>query len=347
MSNKLRDIFSDEEQYHTVKMHFKDISSSKEFLKKFNDMWESGEAVSIEGIEKISETMKSSTSEFPLVENLVISEVVMSPLQEEIIIPLEVNEYIGQIKLYRTTLKEKYVIHSEREAAVKFYIEVNPNSGKIVFKQSLQLQNAKNVEELVNQFKQAEAFIQLLFQKDKEIIERDDMINLFSKGQHYFKHLLELEKVIGIQFKTEMIEKDEKSILLAEELYLMLIKKEKIRRNRSLNSLSNVSIKEEITGKEILLTLDSEKSYELYGERIKIYEVSCFFNMIVSKIENNKDDKENSKKIFFTESDSKPAYSVYSGFFTEKDAIEEKQKLSEKIEEYRNAKSIDEYLKML
>ena len=30
----------------------------------------------------------------------------------------------------------------------------------------------------------------------------------------------------------------------------------------------------------------------------------------------------------FTESDSKPAYLVYSGFFTEKDVIEEKQNLA-------------------
>ena len=72
--------------------------------------------------------------------------------------------------------------------------------------------------------------------------------------------------------------------------------------------------------------------------------MNSIFNAIVSEID---DVEDKSKKVYFPDTDVKPMYRVYSGFLPQEAAIEGQNNIRIKIQEYKQAKKIDEYLKML
>ena len=53
------------------------------------------------------------------------------------------------------------------------------------------------------------------------------------------------------------------------------------------------------------------------------------------------------KKLLFSDTDSNPMYRVYSGFLNKKEAEKEEKRVINKIEEYKEAKTLEEYLEQL
>lgn len=95
---------------------------------------------------------------------------------------------------------------------------------------------------------------------------------------------------------------------------------------------------------EVFTAYTDKIGYNIFGQTITIYIINSIFNAIVSEID---DVEDKSKKVYFPDTDVKPMYRGYSGFLPQEAAIEDQNNIRIKIQEYKQAKKIDEYLKML
>ncbi len=172
------------------------------------------------------------------------------------------------------------------------------------------------------------------------------MITFLSKSIRYFQRLHDLEVTLNINISPTKMKTEKDNDFLIEKLYLMLVKGEKIRSNNRLNFIKADIFDGELgeVGQEIMTTYIDKIEYELLGEKITVFLVNSIFNAIISKIEDNKNE---GKKIYFSDTDTKPMYRVYSGFLSEEEAIHEQYNIRFNIQEYKDAKKIDEHLEIL
>ena len=343
MANKFRDLFSGEVKPNVLQFQLEDAECNEKFQATISEVFTTGKMQEVKGIKEVVRLIEENDRLYP-VEKTPVTVSVIGPAKEVVNWPLRSEEYVGEMQFYRTYLKNRVILETTEEAIVKFVIKMERDAPKIIFTQSMEMGNAHSLIDLIDAFKQAKMFVSTLFMKNISIPERDKMLFLFTKGQHYFEQLQELEKEINVQFDIELIKKDEKAYVLGEELYLMLVKNEKIKRNHSINFLTTNSREIYDIGQEVFVSDNSKQSYKLYGKEIIVYEVRCFFNSVISSIEQIED---NMSKIYFSSSESKPAYSVHSGYVLESDAIKESESIGNKIEVYQNAKPIWEHLKEL
>ena len=169
------------------------------------------------------------------------------------------------------------------------------------------------------------------------------MITFFSRSICYLEWVHELESLLQTDIAPSELKNEEDKDLVIEKLYLLLVKQKKIRSNDRLNFIKADIFRGNI-GQEVFTAYISKIEYNFFGKTILVYFVNSIFNAIVSEIEDLKD---GSKKVYFSDTDVKPMYRVYAGFLSEQDAIEEQNTIMDKIQTYKNAKKIDEYLKML
>lgn len=112
----------------------------------------------------------------------------------------------------------------------------------------------------------------------------------------------------------------------------------------SLNTFIRV-INDVLSPRQEVFTAYTDKiEYNIFGQTITVYIMNSIFNAIVSEID---DVEDKSKKVYFPDTDAKPIHRAYSGFLPQETAIEERNNNRIKIQEYKQAKKIDEYLKIL
>ena len=342
MSNKLKKMFSNKEKKYLLNLEFSNADYYKKFVEQLEQIYETGDVMEVKGIDKVKMSIEENDSKYPIRRNNDITKTFIGPMSEEFIFPLDVDDYKGVIKLYRKILKEKIVINTGNDSVIDFKIELLLKDNKIQFKYDIKMERSVTVKQLIEDFKQFIAFIKLLFDKGQDIKERDRVLMFFNRGLHYLEHLFQLEKLFSVNFNTKLIGQDNNEIVLAEELYLMLVKNEKIRRNQRLNSITNARMESVKEGQEILLTVKTFKQCELFGEKLQFYEVGYFFNMTVKKIDPGENDE---MTLYFTDVDIKPAFSAYSGFLDEDLAKHECENITEKVDIYNAAKQIGDHMK--
>lgn len=130
---------------------------------------------------------------------------------------------------------------------------------------------------------------------------------------------------------------------LIEKLYLLLIENGKIRNNKKIKSINAVEIDKAVVGETVFAVYVSEQSIYLFENNIKIYMVNSIFNAIAEEV---MEDENGNKKLLFSDTDSNPMYQVYSGYLDKNEAKKE-EKVINKINEYKEAKTIGEYLEQL
>lgn len=72
--------------------------------------------------------------------------------------------------------------------------------------------------------------------------------------------------------------------------------------------------------------------------------VNSIFNAIAEEV---MEDENGNKKLLFSDTDSNPMYQVYSGYLDKNEVKKEEEKVINKINEYKEAKTIGEYLEQL
>ena len=156
---------------------------------------------------------------------------------------------------------------------------------------NVDMEKAKNINDLLEEYERMEAIIDLFFKKDVENKELEELRRWLTVSINYFRRF---QKVLST----------------------LKIKDEKI----------------------------NEQNIDLFGNVITFYMVSSIFNAIAEDI---KKDENGKKKLLFSDTDSNPMYRVYSGFLNKKEAEKEEKRVINKIEEYKEAKTLEEYLEQL
>ena len=202
---------------------------------------------------------------------------------------------------------------------------------------NVDMEKAKNINDLLEEYERMEAIIDLFFKKDVENKELEELRRWLTVSINYFRRF---QKVLS----TLKIKDAEEKEFLIEKLYLLLIENGKIRSNQKIKSINDVEIDKAVIGEPIFVVYVNEQNIDLFGNVITFYMVSSIFNAIAEDI---KKDENGKKKLLFSDTDSNPMYRVYSGFLNKKEAEKEEKRVINKIEEYKEAKTLEEYLEQL
>ena len=195
---------------------------------------------------------------------------------------------------------------------------------------NVDMEKAKNINDLLEEYERMEAIIDLFFKKDVENKELEELRRWLTVSINYFRRF---QKVLStLKIKDEKI-----NIKEAEE-------NGKIRSNQKIKSINDVEIDKAVIGEPIFVVYVNEQNIDLFGNVITFYMVSSIFNAIAEDI---KKDENGKKKLLFSDTDSNPMYRVYSGFLNKKEAEKEEKRVINKIEEYKEAKTLEEYLEQL
>lgn len=340
MANKLKDLFADEEEKYAEKISFENYDSYKAFGETLKEVMSTGQVKKVNGVKSIQTSLLDGENKYPIktVEN--VSEVFVGPYHESISFPIEIDGKTDSINLIKMQLEDHLEIRSQNKSVVSMQLLMFEGQHKMQFTYNIHLENAVSMEMLIMEYKRTLAFVNVLFIKEKNIPERDEMIDFFEKSIRRFEKLVELENVLNIKILPESIKNEHDTDYLTEKLYLMLVKKKKIRSNDRLNFVEKVQISDGEVGKEIFAAYINKIDCELYEQKFTIYTVNCIFNAIISKIE---EDDNGERKVYFTDTDVKPMYRAYAGLLSEQEAEKEQKNIMSKIQEYKDAKKINEY----
>ena len=206
---------------------------------------------------------------------------------------------------------------------------------------NVDMEKAKNINDLLEEYERMEAIIDLFFKNDVENKELEELRRWLTVSINYFRRFQKVLSTLKIKDEKINIKEAEEKEFLIEKLYLLLIENGKIRSNQKIKSINDVEIDKAVIGEPIFVVYVNEQNIDLFGNVITFYMVSSIFNAIAEDI---KKDENGKKKLLFSDTDSNPMYRVYSGFLNKKEA---EKRVINKIEEYKEAKTLEEYLEQL
>lgn len=343
MGNKLKDLFAENIEQLTGVIHFADSSTYKEFLDKMEKMYIDGKPEEINGVESIQYNMSDGSNQYTVEEQKNIKRVMIYIPQDEISFPIILNGRCEQFAFVRKFLKDKVELTTPSDAIVEVSLILDDKKESMQFSYRVHDEKAGNLKELINAYERMNALIDYLYINCTNN-EKEKMQSYFKESIAYVQRLEELATVLEICIEPSMIRAEDDREGIIAKLYLLCVKKRKIRSDDRLNFINGVSVMECKEGQEILTSHIYEENYEIFNKKVTIYTVNCIFNAVVSKIE---EDKNETMKIYFTDSDTKPMYRAYSGYMTLQEAEKEREELFEYIDQYRNSRKFLEQLEEL
>lgn len=349
MTNRLKEIFSDEEISFEVSIKPIEEVDSVELHRAIQKVWNEGSSVEINGKFLLTTKMISGENRYPKEKNKRVERVDISPQTETFPIPLktEYGEKTLLFKRYNTI--DKVISETDRNELIYLKIEFIKNTTKTNFSYELQYNVASTVKEIFEGYNTLISFIKMIFNdnQNQESYEEykiiDDLKKSLLRAEMLFKKLDLLEKEFKISFNPKDINEIEDSLEMVEELYLLFIKNVKIRLNERLNDLEStgsITNEEFEIGKKINITFISDREYNIFGKKIPIYTANLVSNAIIKDI---KTDIDGMKKIIYSDTDSTPMYISYRAFKTIDEAKNELENMQFNREEYEEALTIYEH----
>lgn len=337
-------LFSNQEETYTETITFEDYESYAGFKRALDKVYATGCGQSLSGVKSIQTTLVDGDSKYPIRDDKNIDKVIIAPSIEPFTWKVKIDGHSDNIELIRKRLKNRIEISSKENAIAEILITIYFDEHRMMFKYNIHVERAKCLNDLVIEYKKVRAFVMDLFKGNTNIPEYKQTVDCLERGLQYYKRAIELENVLNIEIVPSKMQEEQDGNLLLEKLYLMLVKKKRIKSNDRLNYIDNVDTFKGEIGQEIFTAYIKTMHYELYGHEITIFVLSCIFNAIISKIEIN--DK-NERKVYFNDTDTKPMYRSYAGFLSEEEALEEQKHIKAKTHEYQYAKKFSEYLEEL
>jgi hypothetical protein len=352
MANKIKEAFSDQPSKFYQTISFNDTEACKKFIEAERIAYEEGRPVNVTGIALVKLCCEIGEDLYPvsIAEN--IKEATIETHKKDCLIDVYTPNF-GEQKIFfkQYPTKEGMILETREDMA--YYI-------KLIFCQSETLKficnifpnKADSIEELARQLSVANAFIHKLIKPDIKEKTEDannirELMNCFDHAANIFSKLWEVQNVLKIEFdpKAEKVW-DEKTGDI-EELYLLLVKKRILRLSANLTSTESMGLKinksldEPIIGKPVDITFTGQYEYELGGQKFSIHSASLLTNAIVTDMEEREDGK---IRIIYGNNDSDPMFIANSAFVTEEEALLEVKNIMNHVEDYKGAKTLDEYL---
>lgn len=223
---------------------------------------------------------------------------------------------------------------------------------EIKIRYHIQLENAKNVKELIENYSIVLSFFNKFFKEDIKKSESGITINTikkyFEKSIERYRKLVFVEKEFGVTFAPEDLSQSEETWADLEEIYLFLKEKEIIRLDIKANYMETAGMKvsqqaDKIkVGDALDITFVRNLEYSLWNITITIFVASLLSNAIVKKINQTEDGK---IKILYGSEDSRPMFISYKGFRTEDEAKEEIKNIMNHKNDYTNALTVSRHIR--
>lgn len=358
MSNRIKDIFSNDKFNMSANFRFKDEDAYKSFLAALDSVGEEGCTVSVDGIHSISTEIDLRGRKYPVKELTDISNLTIGPSFEPFPIPLQIGETEQSVIFWRNTAKNKTVIKTTDNSVVYFEFSLFPLENRHTINYKIQFDKAKNIKEVADSYCIAYALLEKLYDyeasqlddpDDKSIISIIDVKNYFKFHMSFLKRLLTVEEDLNLSISPHLLKnisaEQQQDI---DEIYLLLIQHKKFRLNAKLTSTESTSItfNEEssspVIGTEIEMAFSGTIDYDFLGQSVRLYTANLLSNAIAKEIQEQADGK---IKLFYGDTDSKPMYISFSAFKTEEEASAELKTIMTHKEDYQGAPTSSSYIK--
>lgn len=218
---------------------------------------------------------------------------------------------------------------------------------------NVSLENATSAKELAEALMIYNAFINGKGKFANTVIntplERSNQSASDDLALSFWKKVMKLEDKLNTTFVPKRSDLDIKEICKIEELYQNIINQTPIKHNRKVNSItsewefSKETIVNDSLNKPIYLEYNEASSFELFGQSVSLRCIVGVFNAVFCNYEK---DTESNKCIVFldNESDEKKMYTSELCFISEEELLKYKQETKNRIELFRTARIITEYL---
>ena len=349
MANKIRDVFNNDEIFVKGKIRFNDLSTSQQFKEALEKVYESGEAVKLEGEAAMSVEVNAGSSILPLEDFERVTGIVVGPSAERIEIPLDVDGEIIQFPVELLQLNDGFIIQTLNDHVIFTKMILHPVAKTANIKITPRYQNACSTTDVIRSIKQIQALINVFF------VERQEGVNSgieTIKGQlqelyEIFERTNYVEEKFGISFIPKEINlNDEESLRDLLELCIAIRKGIALRLNAKLTSTEStgITVNHDMEIKEnepIVLSFLGGLEYHIWGNEIKLHTANLLCNAFVKSIETYED---GNIRVIYGDVESNPMYISYKGYLTEEEAREELQQVMDHKEEYEKAKTVYQYL---
>lgn len=113
---------------------------------------------------------------------------------------------------------------------------------------NVDMEKAKNINDLLEEYERMEAIIDLFFKKDVENKELEELRRWLTVSINYFRRFQKVLSTLKIKDEKINIKEAEEKEFLIEKLYLLLIENGKIRSNQKIKSINDVEIDKAVIG---------------------------------------------------------------------------------------------------
>lgn len=233
------------------------------------------------------------------------------------------------------------------EEPICLKIFLNQKNHNSRFNMSLRTNNIKSINEFIDSMILFNAFAngKLLLHNqqlngnptsDKQLFYNEDTIN-------FWKKVLQIETYLNLKFTPPKEDVDDKTACEIEKLYQCLINKIPIKDNYIVDSVSgDWNLKDNVDNslnKPMFLTFKGHEEFEIFEERFTLPCRIALFNSVFKEVQYIDDE---SKIIIDDESDDKKRFTSVLLFKTDDEASD--FKIQNHIDEFKNAKSPNEYI---
>lgn len=358
MSNRLKEVFTNQEILYKGKISFKDKKAYDEFIGALRSVQEEGKTIKVDGITCIEASAQNGNSLYPIFEQKKISDAMISLPKEKVTFHVDTETGTKEINFSRFYTKGSTVLETEQDEIVYLKITIEPETGRSRIIYRAQPERAKSIAEIIDYYGIVVAYFNKLFKQPIETMKEDvsieewdsirSMQNYFEKAVKLYKKLYFLEQQLKITVEPSKLQQDEdESWMNTEELYIILNKKMPIRLNvKSMEIKSkDLKISEQTKNIKVGTALEvayiKKKIFYLWGNIVELYTSNLLMNAIVKEFAELED---GTTKISYGEEDSRPMFVVYKGFITEMEVENEMKDIMKNREMYVNAKRLGEYL---
>lgn len=124
---------------------------------------------------------------------------------------------------------------------------------------NVDMEKAKNINDLLEEYERMEAIIDLFFKKDVENKELEELRRWLTVSINYFRRFQKVLSTLKIKDEKINIKEAEEKEFLIEKLYLLLIENGKIRSNQKIKSINDVEIDKAVIGEPIFVVSFNKK----------------------------------------------------------------------------------------
>lgn len=347
MPNKLKEIFSDSTEVAIGKITFADKETAKAFTDALETVYKEGKSQVIPKFKSFKMAYVDGGNRYPMGAEGEPGEIIIGPSIKKIHFPINTCDGKRVITLNQFETETAFITFNDKKQPFYFEFTVGKNSDRGQFTYGSNIKSAKSIEDIYRSFEEGYGVFNSIFQEDASDENVERTRKYLIQTLNYYKRVIKLKETLGLSITPETLFEEKDEELLCEQLYFMICEKKTIRSNKRLNSITDVMLTADEMSKKmpkdsILVASFIQKwECELFENIFSVYTVNFVFNVAVEKSEMN---EKGDLVVYFKDASPEKMYIATTGFLTEEQANYELEHIMDKVEQYKNAKTIMELL---